>query len=89
MRLPRKRKKQAKKIVAAKTAFKIVSSGIVSAMALAQTAVIASTPAQYIGPVGVAYKAVSVANVMADTAQSINKIMAELPNSWKDFLKVS
>lgn len=89
MRLPRKRKKHVKKIVAAKTVFKIVSSGMVSAMALAQTAVIASTPVQYIGPVGVAYKAVSVAKVMADTAKSINKIMSELPNSWKHFLKVS
>lgn len=88
MRLPRKRKKQVKKIVSAKTAFKIVTAGMVSAMGIAQTAIIASTPINYIGPAGIAHKAVSAAKVMVDTTQSINKIMSEPPNSWKDFLKV-
>lgn len=84
MRLPRKRKKQVKKLVAAKTAIKITMSAMTSAQAMAQTAVIAAIPS--FGVAGPADKALKIASVLVDTKNSIMRIMSEPPNSWKDFI---
>lgn len=86
-RLPRKYKKQVKKIVAAKMAFKTVTASMTAAMSCAQIAIISATPFSLYGPVGIADKAVKVAQVSIDAANSIRKIMSEPPNSWKEFIQ--
>lgn len=86
-RLPRKRKKQVKKIVQRKTASKMAMTAAVTAQAYAQTAIISSTQFSSYGPIGVVDKALSVTRLMVDTAQAIGKIMSEPPNSWREFIR--
>lgn len=86
-RLPRKRKKQVKKIVERKTALKMAMTAMVAVQSRVQIAMIASTPIPYFGPAGIAHKAVSVAKAVADTATAIQRIMSEPPNSWREFIR--
>jgi hypothetical protein len=85
-RLPRKRKKQVKKVVERKTASKMIMCALTAASAHAQTAIIASQPIS-IPQVGIAHKAVRTAMVMVDTAVAIQRILSEPPNSWREFIK--
>lgn len=87
MRLPRKRKKQVKKLVAAKTAIKVALSAMTSAQAAAQVAIIGAIPGH--GPTFLVEKVLRVAQVAADTSKAIGRIISEPPNSWKDFIKQS
>lgn len=87
MRLPRKEKKRAKKIVAKKSALKAVMASVVTAQALAQVAVIRSMP--YGSPDRMIDRPLQIVNVSINTAQAISKIMSEPPNSWKDFCKIA
>lgn len=86
MRLPRKDKKRVKKIVARKTATKIVMSAVMQAQTMAQLAIIAATP-NYNEPAGIALKALRVVENISDTAKAISRIMSEPPNSWRDFAR--
>lgn len=87
-RLPRKRKKQVKKIVERKRAYKIATTAMVAAQSHIQIAIIASTPVpDQPPPVNVAWRSISAAKVMVDAAQSISKIMSEPPNSWREFIR--
>lgn len=85
MRLPRKRKKQVKKLAAVKTALKVTMSAMTAAQAMAQTAIIAAIPSFSI--TAPSEKALRVAQTMVEATQSIKRIMSEPPNSWRDFVK--
>lgn len=88
-RLPRKYKKQVKKIVGRKYASKMVMTALVTASARSQVAIIAATPL-YTGTAvqaEIALKALRSVDIMVDTAQAIQKIMSEPPNSWRDFIR--
>lgn len=87
-RLPRKRKKQVKKIVERKRAYKIAMVGLMSVQARAQISLIVSRPISYFPPpVNVANKAASVAKAVVDAATAIQRIMSEPPNSWREFIR--
>lgn len=83
MRLPRKRKKQVKKIVARKNAIKMTMTAVTVAQSWAQMAVISATPSI----TSVPEKALKVVQITSDTAKAIGRIMSEPPNSWKDFIR--
>lgn len=88
MRLPRKKKKQAKKLVATKTALKVALSSIAAAQAMAQNAMIAATPSDNLIS-SVALKSAKISMNLVDTSVAIKRIMSEPPNSWKDFIRTS
>lgn len=87
MRLPRKRKKEVNKIVAKKTASKMVMTALVTASAAVQNAMIISRPTPYFSPVTIAEKSLAVVRNVVDTAQAIKQIFSEKPNHWTDFIK--
>lgn len=86
-RLPRKRKKQVKKVVARKTASKMAMCAVVAAQSYAQTAIISAIPVYSFAAVGVADKALRVIETVINTAYSVKQIMSEPPNSWREFIK--
>lgn len=89
-RLPRKRKKQVKKIVAAKTAMKTVTAAMTSAMGMAQIAIITLRPTPNfisLSAASIAEKTLAAATVAMDSAKAIQKIMSEPPNSWREFIR--
>lgn len=81
-RLPRKHKKIAKKKISSLTASRMAQTAMVGAMARVQIMQIVSTPFH-----DKASKAVEIARVTVNTAQTVGKILSEKPNHWKDFLK--
>lgn len=90
MRLPRKEKKRAKKIVAKKSALKTAISAMVTAQSAIQVAILNAQPrpkemtsAQFILERGFKYF-----DLTLGLQASIATIMSEPPNSWKDFLKL-
>lgn len=88
MRLPRKRKKEVKKIVAVKTAYKMVMTAMVTAQSTAQVAMIAATPTLNVIPaVSAAQKGLKVAEVLVRIEKYIKQILSEKPNHWRDFVK--
>lgn len=86
-RLPRKYKKLVKKIVVAHIALKVTTAAMAAAMGIAQMSIIVATPTSLPGHLSIADKALSVARVAMDRAQTIGKIMSEPPNSWREFIR--
>lgn len=81
-RLPRKRKKQIKKIVAVKSALKCVFAAIVSAQSMARVSAVLATPFNPVPD-----KVMSVVEITKYTACAIGNIMGEPPNSWREFIR--
>jgi hypothetical protein len=78
-RLPRKRKKQVKKLVAKSNAIKTAMTAVAMAQNMARIAMIAATPFT-----SSTLKALSVAEVGIN---SINVLKQFSPVSWKTFIK--
>jgi hypothetical protein len=81
-RLPRKAKKSAKKKLKLLTGMRMAQTAVVALNARFQVMNIISTPFH-----NKASKAIEIANVTVNTAQTVSKILSEKPNHWKDFLK--
>jgi NADH dehydrogenase FAD-containing subunit len=81
-RLPRKAKKRVKKKLKFITGLRMAQTAVVALNARFQVMDIISTPLR-----DKASKALEIANVTVNTAQTVSKILSEKPNHWKDFLK--
>lgn len=93
-RLPRKYKKQIKKLVSITNATKYLRCAIVSMQSSAQLAMISARPIPsflnggFISPAPeIANKALCVVELVSNTAHSISNIMNEHPKSWRDFIR--
>lgn len=87
-RLPRKYKKQIKKVVAVASASRIVRAALISMSSAFQVAAISAQPWSF-GErnEAAAAKAFSVADVVSNAAKSISEIISEKPQSWRDFIR--
>lgn len=81
-RLPRKYKKKVKKQVSALIAVRAAKSAVISATSMAQMVSVLHTYGYT-----AFQKTVSAAEITANAAVSIGRIMSEKPNHWKDFIK--
>lgn len=90
-RLPRKYKKKVKQIVTVNLAMKAVKCALVAVQSSVRLATLSSVPSftsgGYVGHHVMAGKAIEAVSVVSDSAQAINKILSQKPNSWKDFLR--
>lgn len=88
-RLPRKHKKQVKKLVAAKSTLKMAMASLVSFQSYIEVATISAQPIpMHTQPSSfISERALKAAETVANAAQAISKILSDKPNSWRDFVK--
>jgi hypothetical protein len=80
MRVPRKKKKQAKKLKAINDGLVMVQAIMITASNLAQLAIISATPFEV-----PALKAVKAAQLVIDSQKSVSKVMLGI-KPWTDFI---
>ncbi len=85
-RVPRKKKKQAKKVKARHDAMILVQTAISTIQGAMRAAMIASRPTPSYQPGGIAFKSASAAMNVLDTAESVIGIMSEI-KPWREHVK--
>lgn len=85
LRVPRKKKKQAKKLKAAVDAMILTQAAMVSAMGMAQMAIISALPSALPAPVTIAEKALKAASVAVDSAKAVQNVMSQI-KPWYEYV---
>jgi hypothetical protein len=84
MRLPRKKKKQAKKLKAKADALIMYQAAVVAAQGRIQLALISAKPVQF--PHQIPLKALAVVNTTMDTAKAFNQVLSQI-KPWYEHVR--